>query len=96
MNIFIIYVIHIYIYFFFVYLQSIIHAIYRGFMDSLKGAIVLFYMDKKINEKLVKKSPITADLRKRDLVTHSPSKYSSQQRYIYIFLLFYHLYKEQI
>ncbi|XP_032666168.1 etoposide-induced protein 2.4 homolog isoform X3 [Odontomachus brunneus] len=59
---------------------SIIHAIYRGFVDSLKGAIVLFYMDKQINEKLVKKSPIITDLRKRDLVTHSPSKHSSQQR----------------
>lgn len=83
MNISISYLMHI------LYLQSIIHAIYRGFVDSLKGAVVLFYMDKQINEKLNQKS-IAADLRKRDSFTHSPSKHSIQQRY----LLFTFLYKE--
>ncbi|XP_012229070.1 etoposide-induced protein 2.4 homolog [Linepithema humile] len=57
---------------------GIIYAMYRGFVDSLKGAIVLFYIDKQINEKLVRKSPTRADLRRRDLVTQSPSK--SKQR----------------
>lgn len=59
---------------------------YRGFVDSLKGAIVLFYIDKQINEKLVRKSPTRTDLRRRDLVTQSPSK--SKQGYLYCHLMF--------
>lgn len=49
-------------------------------MDSLRGAIVLFYMDKQINEKLVGKSPTIVELRKRDSAVHSPSKHSNQKR----------------
>lgn len=59
---------------------------YRGFVDSLKGAIVLFYIDKQINEKLDRKSPIRTDLRRRDQVAQSPSK-SKHQRYLYCHLM---------
>lgn len=50
-------------------------------MDSLKGAVVLFYMDKQINEKLVRKSPTRPDVRRRDM--NSPAKHNKLQKYVY-------------
>ncbi|CAD1470917.1 unnamed protein product, partial [Heterotrigona itama] len=59
---------------------GIIRAIYRGFVDSLRGAIVLFYMDKRINEKLFKQ-PSSKEIHGKDIVvaTHS-SKHFNQLR----------------
>lgn len=52
-------------------------------MDSLRGAIVLFYMDKRINEKLLKQSPSRIETHGKDMaVTHNPSKCYNQLRYI--------------
>ncbi|XP_034193124.1 EI24 domain-containing protein tank isoform X1 [Osmia lignaria lignaria] len=60
---------------------GIIHAIYRGFVDSLRGAIVLFYMDKRINEKLLKQSPSRIETHGKDMaVAHNPSKCYNQLR----------------
>lgn len=64
-----------------IYFQGIIYAICRGFVDSLKGAVVLFYMDKQINEKLVRKSPTRSEIRRRDV--NSPAKHNKLQKYIY-------------
>ena len=36
--------------------QGIVKAMCRGLGDSLKGALVLYYLDKQINEKLKKTS----------------------------------------
>lgn len=58
---------------------GVIFAIFRGCIDSVKGAKVLFSIDKQINEKSFKKSA-KADLRKRDLNTQSPSKNSNASR----------------
>ncbi|XP_020278863.1 etoposide-induced protein 2.4 homolog isoform X2 [Pseudomyrmex gracilis] len=57
---------------------GIIYAICRGFVDSLKGAVVLFYMDKQINEKLVRKSPTRLEIRRRDM--NSPAKHNKLQK----------------
>ncbi|XP_043683763.1 etoposide-induced protein 2.4 homolog isoform X1 [Vespula pensylvanica] len=59
---------------------GIIHAICKGFADSLKGAIVLFYMDKQINEKLSSRPPSRTETHKKDASIHSPAKHSNQQR----------------
>lgn len=59
----------------------IIHAIYRGFVDSLRGAIVLFYMDKRINEKLLKKSPSKTETHGKEIaIVQNPSKCYNQLR----------------
>jgi etoposide-induced 2.4 mRNA len=61
-------------------LQGIIVAMWRGFVDSLRGAVVLFSMDKQINEKL-KKSPQKTDPRRRESQPgHSPPKYPRHHR----------------
>ena len=61
-------------------LQGIIVAMWRGFLDSLRGGLVLFSMDKQINERMRKASSKT-DARRRDSsVTHSPAKYSKHHR----------------
>lgn len=60
---------------------GIIRAIYRGFIDSLRGAVVLFYMDKHVNEKLYKPSPSKAELYGKDTaVLHNPTKHYNQFR----------------
>ncbi|XP_046738278.1 etoposide-induced protein 2.4 homolog [Diprion similis] len=57
-------------------MTGIVRAMCRGFMDSLKGALVLFYMDKQINERALKNPPLRRDsgLQKRESSTTSPSK----------------------
>ncbi|RLU26146.1 hypothetical protein DMN91_002312, partial [Ooceraea biroi] len=57
---------------------GIIYAICRGFIDSLKGGVLLFYIDKQIKEKLIRKSTTKADLRKRDPSAQSSSKHNNQ------------------
>lgn len=49
----------------------------RGFLDSIKGAVVLFYMDKRMNEKL-RKSPSNLETKKRDSKSSSPAKIKGQ------------------
>ena len=59
---------------------GIIRAIYRGFVDSLRGAIVLFYMDKRINEKLLKQ-PSSKEIQRKDIVVATPpQKHFNQLR----------------
>ncbi|XP_033323484.1 EI24 domain-containing protein tank [Megalopta genalis] len=59
---------------------GIIRAMYRGLTDSLRGAVVLFYMDKRINEKLYKQSPSRTDTHGKDIVLiHNPSKHYYNQ-----------------
>lgn len=57
-------------------------------MDSWKGAVVLFYMDKQINEKLDLNSPIRAEHRKRDLAMQNSFRHNNQQRYLYSYSMF--------
>lgn len=52
---------------------------YCGFIDSLKGAIVLFYMDKQINERLLKASPARIDYHRKE-TNHSPAKSSKEPK----------------
>lgn len=68
---------------------GIIYAICRGFVDSWKGAGVLFYMDKQINEKLVVNPPTfrnvpirteTELVRNRDLAMQNSIRHNNQQR----------------
>lgn len=49
---------------------------YCGFVDSFKGAIVLFYMDKQMNQRLIKAPPLRNEIAKRD-AKDSPSKPSN-------------------
>ncbi|XP_011494641.1 PREDICTED: etoposide-induced protein 2.4 isoform X3 [Ceratosolen solmsi marchali] len=61
-------------------IMGIIIAMWRGFIDSLRGAVVLFSMDKQINEKL-KKSPLKADSRRRESpMGHSQPKNPKHHR----------------
>lgn len=77
---------------------------FRGFTDSLKGALVLFYMDKQINERALKNSPLRPDsVSRRKESSTSPSKQPKRQQYVedegatasrdnllqYLFLFFY-------
>ena len=55
----------------------------KGFVDSIKGAVVLFYMDKRMNEKL-RKSPSNLDVKKRDS-SSSPAKQIKLQWYLNCF-----------
>lgn len=60
---------------------------YWGFVDSLKGAVVLFYMDKNINEKIYKQSPSRTEIHGKDtVVMHGPQKHYNQLRYVVWFL----------
>ncbi|KAM0733388.1 Etoposide-induced protein 2.4-like protein [Formica fusca] len=59
---------------------GIIYAICRGFVDSWRGAVVLFYMDKQINEKLLMNSSTRAELKKRDLAMQNTVRHNNQQR----------------
>ncbi|XP_012280388.1 etoposide-induced protein 2.4 homolog isoform X2 [Orussus abietinus] len=62
-------------------IAGILNAMYQGFMDSLRGGMVLFYMDKHINQRESKRISTSAELRRRESVAHhSPSKQSKQQR----------------
>lgn len=62
-------------------MQNIGIAMWRGLVDSLRGAVVLFSMDKHINEKL--KRSIKSDPRKKDSnAVASPTKFPKHQRYI--------------
>ncbi|XP_014247542.1 etoposide-induced protein 2.4 homolog [Cimex lectularius] len=51
-------------------ISGILRALVRGLYDSLKGTIVIFYLDKHINEKAERSSPLRHDLSKR--VSESP------------------------
>ncbi|XP_017885076.1 etoposide-induced protein 2.4 [Ceratina calcarata] len=57
---------------------GIICAMYKGFIDSLRGAIVLFYMDKRINEKLFKQSSSRSEMHGKDTtaVPHHPKHFN--------------------
>lgn len=56
---------------------------YRGFVDSLRGAIVLFYMDKRINEKLSKPPLNKTESHGKDIaVIPHPPKHFNHLRYI--------------
>ncbi|XP_076685093.1 EI24 domain-containing protein tank isoform X1 [Andrena cerasifolii] len=56
-------------------ITGIIRAIYRGFADSLEGAVVLFYMDKRVNAKLCKQSPSKPEIHKKDTaLLHNATK----------------------
>lgn len=56
---------------------------YRGFVDSLRGAIVLFYMDKRINEKLSKPALNKTENHGKDIaVIPHPPKHFNHLRYI--------------
>ncbi|XP_066590084.1 etoposide-induced protein 2.4 homolog [Prorops nasuta] len=60
---------------------GIIRAICKGFADSLKGAIVLFYLDKQINEKIAKSLPSAPVVRRRESsLTNSPIKRNDQPK----------------
>lgn len=62
-------------------LQKIGIAMWRGLVDSLRGAVVLFSMDKHINEKL--KKSVKSDPRRKDSnAVASPTKFLKHQRYI--------------
>lgn len=62
-------------------LQGILGAVCRGFMDSLKGGVVLFYLDKEINDKLMRNSPAKSNHRRRETNSNqSPVKPSKQHR----------------
>lgn len=53
-------------------------ALWQGFIDSLRGALVLFYIDKQINERMKKSS--SADPKRKDSnVGHSPAKSKHQK-----------------
>ncbi|XP_053596305.1 etoposide-induced protein 2.4 homolog [Microplitis demolitor] len=57
-------------------IAGIFKAMYCGFVDSLKGAIVLFYMDKQINERILKNSPAKISQHvKKDGFNNSPVKF---------------------
>ncbi|KAL7294344.1 etoposide-induced protein 2.4 homolog [Trichogramma pretiosum] len=60
---------------------GIIVAMWRGFLDSLKGGLVLFSMDKQINDRM-KKISLKTDARRRDstVVGQSPAKFSKNHR----------------
>ncbi|KAG8038744.1 hypothetical protein G9C98_000299 [Cotesia typhae] len=55
-------------------IAGILRAMYCGFVDSLKGATVLFYMDKQINERILKNSPAKVLLKKDSGLNNSPAK----------------------
>lgn len=58
---------------------------YCGFSDSLKGAMVLFYMDKQINERIYNTSFAGSDYRKKDTGTNqSPLKTLKKPRLVII------------
>lgn len=57
-------------------------------MDSWRGAVVLFYMDKQINEKLLMNSSTRAELRQRDLAMQNTVRHNNQQRYLYFYSTF--------
>ncbi|XP_043277979.1 etoposide-induced protein 2.4 homolog [Venturia canescens] len=62
-------------------LTGILGAICRGFVDSLKGGVVLFYMDKEINDKLMRNSPAKSEHRRRETSSNqSPNKASKGHR----------------
>ena len=61
--------------------QGVAKAVCRGFADSLKGAVVLFYMDKEINDKMLRHSPARSEHRRRDTsANQSPIKPSKEHR----------------
>lgn len=61
-------------------LTGIIHAVCKGFIDSLKGAIVLFHIQRQINERLINRPPSRTDKHKRNASTHSSAIHSNQQQ----------------
>lgn len=56
---------------------------YCGFVDSFKGAIVLFYMDKQMNQRFIKASPARHEIGKKD-AKDSPSKSSTIKEHRYL------------
>lgn len=55
---------------------------YKGFTDSLKGAIVLFYMDKQINERLALKFSLKPVEQRKDLFGLPNSAKQYEQKYV--------------
>jgi hypothetical protein len=66
------------------FFQAIFCAAARGFGDSLKGTVAIFYLDKNIKEKAVNTSPnrnINTPSRRRDLHRET-SKASVREEYV--------------
>lgn len=66
--------------------QAIFCAAARGFGDSLKGTVAIFYLDKNIKEKATRTSPNrnhSTPSRRRDLHRET-SKASVREEYVFI------------
>ncbi|XP_058804051.1 etoposide-induced protein 2.4 homolog isoform X2 [Phymastichus coffea] len=61
-------------------ITGIIIAVWRGLIDSLRGALVLFSMDKQFNERIKKSASKVDSRRKENTVGQSPAKFSKQHR----------------
>lgn len=69
--------------------QTVIRALTRGFIDSLKGTVVIFYLDKSINEK-ARRGSIPQEISKLRRVSEHPAvKQQKPQKYLFLVLLYY-------